>query len=85
MAMNTWLEVSLGLLVWGIALGSGCSQSVTSQPATVAAAIQAIQQAADPSAAVAAYGRSLALTANDPKLHEAYVVRMVDMGLPEMA
>ena len=83
--MNTWLEVSLGLLVWGIALGSGCSQSVTSQPATVAAAIQAIQQAADPSAAVAAYGRSLALTANDPKLHEAYVVRMVDMGLPEMA
>src|ERR1017187_6574455 len=85
MAMNTWLEVSLGLLVWGIALGSGCSQSVTSQPATVAAAIQAIQQAADLSAAVAAYGRSLALTANDPKLHEAYVVRMVDMGLPEMA
>src|ERR1017187_969661 len=85
MAMNTWLEVSLGLLVWGIALGSGCSQSVTSQPATVAAAIQAIQQAGDPSAAVAAYGSGLALTANDPKLHEAYVVRMVDMGLPEMA
>ena len=83
--MNTWLKVSLGLLVWGSALGSGCSQSVTSQPATVAAAIQAIQQAGDPSAAVAAYGSGLALTANDPKLHEAYVVRMVDMGLPEMA
>src|ERR1035441_2680786 len=83
--MNIWLKVSLGLLVWGSALGSGCSQSVTSQPATVAAAIQAIQQAGDPSAAVAAYGSGLALTANDPKLHEAYVVRMVDMGLPEMA
>src|ERR1035441_3947298 len=83
--MNTWLKVSLGLLVWGSALGSGCSQSVTSQPATVAAAIQAIQQAGDPSAAVAAYGSGLALTANDPKLHEAYVVRMVDMSLPEMA
>ena len=83
--MKTWLKMSLGLLVWGSGLGSGCSESVTNQPASVAAAIQAIQQAADPSAAVAAYGSGLALAANDPKLHEAYVARMVDMGLPEIA
>jgi hypothetical protein len=58
---------------------------MTNQPTTVAAAIQAIQQAPDPSAVVAAYGSGLAITANDPQLHEAYVARMVDMGLPEMA
>src|ERR1019366_6908195 len=83
--MNTWLKVSLGLLVWGGVLGSGGSESASSQPATVAAAIQAIQQAPDPSAVVAAYGSGIALAPNDPKLHEAYVARMVDMGLPEMA
>ena len=83
--MKTWLKISLGLLVWGGALGSGCSGALTNQPVTTAAAIQAIQQAPDPSAAVAAYGSGLAIAPNDPKLHEAYVARMVDMGLPEMA
>ena len=83
--MKTWSKVLLGLLVWGGALGSGCSNAMTNQPATTAAAIQAIQQAPDPSAAVAAYGSGLAIAPNDPKLHEAYVARMVDMGLPEMA
>lgn len=83
--MNTWLKVSLGLMVLGGVLGCGGSEPATSQPATVAAAIQAIQQAADPSAVVAAYGSGIGLAPNDPKLHEAYVARMVDMGLPEMA
>ena len=83
--MKTWLKISLGLLVWVGALGSGCSDAETNQPVTVAAAIQAIQQAPDPSAVVAAYGSGLAVAPNDPKLHEAYVARMVDMGLPEMA
>ena len=83
--MKTWLKISLGLLVWGSALGGGCSGAMTNQPATTAAAIQAIQQAPDPSAAVAAYGSGLAIASNDPKLHEAYVARMVEMGLPEMA
>ena len=83
--MSTWSKVLLGLLVWGGALGGGCSNAMTNQPTTVAAAIQAIQQAPDPSAVIAAYGSGLAITVNDPKLHEAYVARMVDMGLPEMA
>ncbi|HWW02367.1 MAG TPA: hypothetical protein VNZ64_21895 [Candidatus Acidoferrum sp.] len=48
-------------------------------------AIQAIQQAADPSAAVAAYANGIAVDRNDPKLHAAYVGRMVDLGLPELA
>jgi hypothetical protein len=46
--MKTWLKISLGLLVWGSALGVGCSGAMTNQPATTAAAIQAIQQAPDP-------------------------------------
>jgi hypothetical protein len=83
--MNTSLKVSLGLLVLGGVLGCGGSEPATNHPATVAAAIQAIQQAADPSAVVAAYGSGIGLAPNDPKLHEAYVTRMVDMGLPEMA
>jgi hypothetical protein len=83
--MKTWLKISLGLLVWGGALGNGCSNAMTNQPSTVAAAIQAIQQAPDPSAVIAAYGSGLAITVNDPRLHEAYVAQMVEMGLPEMA
>jgi len=50
-----------------------------------AAPIQAIQQAPDPSAAVTAYANGIAFDRNDPKLYEAYVARMVDFGLPELA
>ncbi|MGO8678355.1 MAG: hypothetical protein ACLQVX_21145 [Limisphaerales bacterium] len=50
-----------------------------------AAPIQAIQQAADPSGAVAAYANGIALGRQDPGLYEAYIARMVDFGLPELA
>ena len=33
----------------------------------------------------AAYVNGAAVDRNDPKLSEAYVVRMVDLGLPELA
>ena len=56
----------------------------TSSP-ELAAAIQAIEQAPDPSATVAAYVNGAAVDRNDPKLSEAYVIRMVDLGLPELA
>jgi hypothetical protein len=62
---------------------SGCAQA-TSTPEE-AAAIEAVQQAADPSAAVAAYANGVALNRNNVKLNEAYVRRMVDLGLPELA
>ncbi len=51
----------------------------------VDAAVQALQQAPDPSAAVAAYANGVATDRNNPKLVDAYVTRMVDLGLPEMA
>src|SRR4029450_5640065 len=42
-------------------------------------------QARDPSAPVSAYVNGVAFDRNDPKLSEAYVLRMVDLGLPELA
>ncbi len=57
----------------------------TNQAATADAAIQAIQQAPDPSAAVAAYASGFAFDRNRPALYDAYVSRMVDLGLPETA
>jgi len=48
-------------------------------------ALEAIRQAADPSAVVAAFAAGSAQVADDPKLVDAYVKRMVDLGVPEMA
>jgi hypothetical protein len=48
-------------------------------------AIQAIQQASDPSAAVAAYANGIAADRSNPQIYAAYVAKMVDLGLPELA
>jgi hypothetical protein len=69
--------------MWSCVLAAAWGES-TSSP-ELAAAIQAIEQAPDPSATVAAYVNGAAVDRNDPKLTEAYVTRMVDLGLPELA
>ena len=69
--------------MWIYVLAAAWGES-TSSP-ELAAAIQAIEQAPDPSATVAAYVNGAAVDRNDPKLSEAYVIRMVDLGLPELA
>ena len=69
--------------MWSCVLAAAWGES-TSSP-ELAAAIQAIEQAPDPSATVAAYVNGAAVDRNDPKLSEAYVIRMVDLGLPELA
>ena len=61
------------------------ASGVSAREPEVTAAIQAIQQAPDPSATVAAYVNGASVDRNDPRLSEAYVVRMVDLGLPELA
>src|ERR1043166_7730356 len=81
--MKAWSKflIFLGMLSWVVA-------PISSAPATrpeVTAAIQAIQQASDPSAVISAYANGFAIDRNDPKLYEAYVARMVDLGLPELA
>ena len=52
---------------------------------SISAAIQAVQQAPDPSAAIAAFANGFAADRNSPQLYDAYVSRMVELGLPEMA
>ena len=82
--MKKWSErIPVIFGIWGCALAAAWGGS-NPEP-EVAAAIQAIQQAPDPSATVAAYVNGAAVDRSDPKLSEAYVVRMVDLGLPELA
>lgn len=54
-------------------------------PADLSNAIHAIQQAPDPSSVVSAYAGGVAIDPDSPRLYEAYISRMVDLGLPELA
>ena len=77
--MKTWSKIiPVFLGIWGWVLA-------TAAPAADEAAIQAVQQASDPSSAVAAFANGFAVDRNNPKLYEAYITRMVDLGLPELA
>ena len=76
-------KIPMVFAMWSCVLAAAWGES-TSSP-ELAAAIQAIEQAPDPSATVAAYVNGAAVDRNDPKLSEAYVIRMVDLGLPELA
>src|SRR3954471_16193425 len=89
------LKLSVLLVFW-ITLfltSEAQSQSIggeTKPPAQPAAkdlstAVQTIQQAPDPSAAVAAYANGIAADRKDPAIHSAYIYRMIDFGLPELA
>jgi hypothetical protein len=75
------LTATLGcaLCEWGLAV------TWADPPPDIEAAVQAIQQAPDPSAAVSAYAGGFAADPNNIALHNAYVTRMVDFGLPELA
>ena len=83
--MKTFSRIWVGWLVANCVLPAVWAQPAVKNPTGGAAAIAAIQQAPDPSAAVAAYANGFAIDRNDPKLYEAYVARMIDLGLPEMA
>jgi hypothetical protein len=69
----------------GCLLAGGTPVFATTADDTAAGAIQAIQQASDPSAAIAAYANGIATDRNNPKIYEAYIAKMVELGLPEMA
>lgn len=83
--------VAMLIVAWsaGPALGqaSGDVQTQT-QPATAVQAnkhTMAIQQAIDPSSAVAAYAAAYAADQSNMDIHKAYVQRMVHFGLPALA
>src|SRR6266404_2692332 len=81
--MKTLPQSLILFLVWSFALFS--AKPATPGEQSMDAAIQAVQQAPDPSAAIAAYAKGLTIDRNNPRLYDAYVSRMVDLGLPEMA
>jgi len=81
--MKTLPQSLILFLVWSFALFS--AKPATPGEQSMDAAIQAVQQAPDPSAAIAAYANGFAIDRNNPRLYDAYVSRMVDLGLPEMA
>jgi len=83
--MRSWRKWMTILVGCGAVFVVGAARGESPPPAEIATAIQAIQQAPDPSAVVAAFANGAAVDRNNPKLYDAYVARMVDLGLPEMA
>src|ERR1051326_6787553 len=82
--MKTWSKsslVSFGMGAWLL----GNVWGATVPGLDMDSAIQAVKQAPDPSAAVAAYANGFAVDRNEPKLYAAFVSRMIDLGLPELA
>lgn len=79
--MKIWTTILAGLL----AAGWACVGGAAPPSPSVESAIQSIQQAPDPSAAVTAFANGFAVDRNNPRLYDAYVSRMVDLGLPELA
>ncbi len=79
--MKTWPKTWI-VLASVCALLAGVGGTTSSGSDT---AVQAIRQAPDPSAVIAAYANGVSVNRNDPELYAAYVSRMVDLGLPEMA
>jgi hypothetical protein len=69
----------------GCLLAGGTPLFANTTEDAAAGSIQAIQQASDPSAAIAAYANGIATDRNNPRIYEAYISKMVELGLPEMA
>src|SRR4051812_6529823 len=74
------IPIFLGLCMAWSAMGA-----VDNKALSETGVLQTIQQAPDPSAVVAAFASGVGSHPTNPKYYEAYVGRMVDLGLPEMA
>ena len=79
--MKTPGKLWLCLVTLGVAFTAG----LASPTRAAEDAIQAIQQAPDPSAVIIAYANAFSAERDNPLLYDAYVSRMVQLGLPEMA
>src|SRR5262245_24653663 len=95
--MRSRMTLSMGLAIasLGLLTGSICAQEApdsggAAAPKAPAAApkdssVDGIAKATDPSSAIAAYVEARAASPNDPAVDVAYVRKMVELGLPEMA
>jgi hypothetical protein len=82
--MKNWSKISEVLVIGAMLVAAGGAFAATADE-TTAGTIQAIQQASDPSAAVAAYANGTATARNNPKIYAAYINKMTELGLPELA
>jgi uncharacterized membrane protein YgcG len=64
---------------------SAATRPDSSTLANVPPHLRAIREAPDPSAAIDAYAKAQAVAPGDPATQPAFVERMVELGLPEMA
>ena len=78
--MKSFATVVFVALIYGWGTSSWAAD-----PARTDSALQPINQASDPSAVVAAYASAFAGDRDSMPLHDAYVRRMIDLGLPELA
>src|SRR5205814_3264261 len=85
LVMKTWPKILVTVAMGGCLLAGGAPLFANTTDDTSAGAIQAIQQASDPSAAIAAYANGVATDRNNSRIYEAYIAKMVELGLPEMA
>ena len=68
-----------------VILGSILSLTVFGCDDRLEMQIEAVRRAPNPSVAITAYGKALAVAPDSAELHSVYVRRMVDFGLPEFA
>src|SRR5690349_6507421 len=61
------------------------TQPTTTTDSRLAPYLQAIDQAPDPSSAIAAYARAFAVAPDNTRVQNALLRRMVDLRIPEMA
>jgi hypothetical protein len=83
--MKKWSKILVIIGTGGCLLtGAGRVFANTADDA-ISGDILAIQQASDPSAAITAFANGIATDRNSAKIYTAYVSKMVELGLPEMA
>ena len=84
--MKTWTNpASIWLVSCCVLAVPRTARPAAPRPPLDAVALQAIEHARDPSGVAAAFANGIALDRSDPKLYAAYVARMVELGLPELA
>ena len=76
----------LGMLgIVAMIAGLAAASSVRGAPRPIDGHVEAVRKAETPSAVVSAFAGGVAVDPRNAALHEAYLRRMVDLGVPEMA
>ena len=85
----TLILALLTMLAWPMAMVLADETALPPPPASqqgssIEAVLKAVNDAPDPSATISAYSRGLAAFGKDPRLHEAYLNRLIQLEVPEI-